>query len=556
MRLGWAFLGLALAIRVGMLVNHGIDPDESQHLHAAWLVSQGVVPYRDFWEHHPPIFYWLMAPALRWLPEGPAVYLATRGLMTAVTVVTVGLTALLARRLGPGVAWPSVLALVALPQFVETTTEVRPDVPAAAAWLVAVLAVAAWRTRGRAGYLWLAGAAQGVAIGLTLKALFGLAGLAGAVVAASPAAYGTGRSTGLRLRALGGLLAGVAVPLVGMVAVLGLQGGPEAVRAFGAGLATNFRFADFGRHWPVAEEGLGFAALALGGLAWVVRRDGWRGLLAHPTHGALLSALVLPAVILFLPSTPAVYRQAWLPLYPLLALHAGVALAKLGAAAAHGGLGPRGALAVAVAAGLLAPAAVSVRTALAERNVETFRVMRLQLALSCAGEPVLDGTALYVSRPAAYRYGALIKGVRDWIAQGAIAEEEVAADLHRSAARIGYADRRLRALVGPVEDLLRVHYVATEDGLLRAGVALAVEGGPAGGRGYADLLVSGLHRLEADAGLAVAIDGQPARRGWLELAAGRHEVTWTGPAGRIRLLAASCAERAEARRLTRRGAPT
>ena len=534
-----AALGLVVVLRLGALVNLAVDPDESQHLHAAWQVARAQVLYRDFWEHHPPLFYWLAAPLASGVPEGPRVYLVARAVMGLGAAAGLWLTFGLARRLAPGAAWPAVLSLALLPQFLETTTEVRPDVLALPVWLAALHALVRWRTRGDPRWLGLAGLAQGTGLLLTLKAGFGLAGLAVAVALAP----------GRRLAGLGWLLAGVLTPLAGALALLGVQGGHPALQAFAEGMASNFRFLDFGRHWPVAEEGLGVVALALAGMARAVQREGWRSLASHPVHGALMPVLGVLTLILLSPWTPAVYRQAWLPVYPVLAVYAGWSLGLLGT-------GGRLAVGLAVAAGLVLPAAVSVRSALAERNAETFRVMRLQLALSCAGEPVLDGTALYVARPAAYRYGALIKGVRDWIAQGVIAEEEVAGDLRRSAARVGYADRRLRALVGPVEDLLRVHYVATDDGLLRAGAALSVEGGPAGGRGYVDLLVSGLHRLEADAGIAVAVDGQPARRGWIDLAAGRHEVTWTGPVGRIRLLAASCPEQAEARRLTRRGAPT
>jgi hypothetical protein len=527
-----AVVGLVAILRLGALLNLAVDPDESQHLHAAWLVAQGQVPYRDFWEHHPPLFYWLAAPLAGGVPEGPALYLVARAVMGLAAAAGLWLTFGLARRLAPGAAWPAVLALALLPQFLETTTEVRPDVLALPVWLAALHALVTERVRGDSRWLGLAGLAQGTGLLLTLKAGFGLAGLA-AAVALSP---------GRRLAGLGWLLAGALAPLGAAAALLGAQGGFPALQAFAAGMASNFGFLDFGRHWPVAEEGLGFVALALAGMAWAVRREGWRGLGSHPVHSTLAPALVVLVLILLSPWTPAVYRQAWLPVYPVLAVYVGWSLGLLVE-------GRRLLLGLAVSTGLMLPAAVSVRAALAERNAESFRIMRLQLAQSCAGEPVLDGTALYVSRPAAYRYGALIKGVRDWIAQGALAEEEVAADLLRSAARIGYADRRLRALVGPVADLLRARYVEMEDGLLRAGATLEVAGGPAGGRGYVDLLASGLHRLEAGPGITVAVDGRPVSPGWVELAAGRHEVTWTGPAGRIRLLAASCPER-----LGRRGA--
>ena len=38
-----ALLGLAAVVRVGVVLNATLDPDESQHLQAAWLVAQGQV---------------------------------------------------------------------------------------------------------------------------------------------------------------------------------------------------------------------------------------------------------------------------------------------------------------------------------------------------------------------------------------------------------------------------------------------------------------------------------------------------------------------------------
>lgn len=36
--------------------------DHVEHLHAAWLVWQGEVPYRDFFEHHNPLLWFILAP--------------------------------------------------------------------------------------------------------------------------------------------------------------------------------------------------------------------------------------------------------------------------------------------------------------------------------------------------------------------------------------------------------------------------------------------------------------------------------------------------------------
>ena len=36
--------------------------DEFEHLHASWLISKGFIPYRDFFEHHHPLLWYISAP--------------------------------------------------------------------------------------------------------------------------------------------------------------------------------------------------------------------------------------------------------------------------------------------------------------------------------------------------------------------------------------------------------------------------------------------------------------------------------------------------------------
>ena len=84
-----ALATLAVVLRIGVLLNRRIDPDESQHLHVAWLITQGQVPYRDFWEHHLPFFHYAMAPLTLWLAERPSVYFAARCVMVVLAAVAV-----------------------------------------------------------------------------------------------------------------------------------------------------------------------------------------------------------------------------------------------------------------------------------------------------------------------------------------------------------------------------------------------------------------------------------------------------------------------------------
>ncbi len=59
-RLAWLAIGGFLLLNIGLaflrLVNKPFNPDELQHLHIAWLIAQGKIVYRDFWEHHGPLY--------------------------------------------------------------------------------------------------------------------------------------------------------------------------------------------------------------------------------------------------------------------------------------------------------------------------------------------------------------------------------------------------------------------------------------------------------------------------------------------------------------------
>jgi hypothetical protein len=461
--------------------------------------------------------------------------------MTLCTVGALVLLYWLAQRLSAPVAMASVVLLAVLPRFVENTTEVRPDVPGLWAWLGALAALVRWRESGRAGWLSAAGLALGVWALLTPKALYGALGVAAAVVAGRDR---SGPGAGTRLGGLARLAAGAAVPLGFLGLGLALAGGTPMLRGFVEQVVVqNLAFPDFDRAPPVGEGGLGFLGLALAGAVLVVRRGG-RAVLRAPLHGALLVPGLIFALVLFSPVTPAVYRHTWLPLLAIAAVYAGVALvALLDAAGGRSTRWRRPLLAAALALALVVPAGESVRDALRDRIDGQLRLMRELLRYACPGEPVLDGNALYVFRPAAYRYRVLINGVRYWIAKGVIPEEQILTDVVQAGARVGHADGRLQSLVGPVATFLARGYVKTPEGLLLAGALVPVPGGPGGGRAYVELPAAGAYRLSAGPGIAVEIDGRRAALPLVRLDAGRHEITWTGPAGTIGLLAATCGER-------------
>ncbi|MFA5100994.1 MAG: hypothetical protein WC547_08950, partial [Candidatus Omnitrophota bacterium] len=76
-----------LILLAGWTLLKGLDHDGVGHLHAAWLISQGMVPYRDFWMHQPPALWLLLSPILKIFPPSPAIFDFGRALSSAVFVI-------------------------------------------------------------------------------------------------------------------------------------------------------------------------------------------------------------------------------------------------------------------------------------------------------------------------------------------------------------------------------------------------------------------------------------------------------------------------------------
>jgi hypothetical protein len=243
-----------------------------------------------------------------------------------------------------------------------------------------------------------------------------------------------------------------------------------------------------------------------------------------------------------MPRTPAVYQHAWLPLLSVVAVYAGLAVATLAEWARRDPSRRRVATAaIAIVVAVVIPAGESLIFAVRDQNASDLSLMRAQLRLACPGEPVLNGTALHVFRPAAYRQGTLVRGIRESVARGHIAEESIADDMRAARAPVAHADFRIRGMIGPVADFLRQHYVAGPDRLRIVGADIVAS--TDGGRAVVEALRPGRYLLIFGPELSVSLDGTPAERGWIDLAARRHEVTWQGRGGTIRLVAATCPER-------------
>jgi 4-amino-4-deoxy-L-arabinose transferase-like glycosyltransferase len=119
---------LSLGVRIFLTTTRRFDADEFEHLHASWMVHEGYLPYRDFWQNHTPLLYYVVAPIFSLFEEGSFVVLLIRFLFSAFALVLLWQTYLLARldhdRM-TGIL--SVLVLSCSYPFLHKTIEVRPD---------------------------------------------------------------------------------------------------------------------------------------------------------------------------------------------------------------------------------------------------------------------------------------------------------------------------------------------------------------------------------------------------------------------------------------------
>lgn len=66
--------------------NFHLNVDEREHLYASYMVFNGYVPYRDFFEHHHPLLWYLFAPFLIWFKNSPEIWYVMRGFGVGVNI--------------------------------------------------------------------------------------------------------------------------------------------------------------------------------------------------------------------------------------------------------------------------------------------------------------------------------------------------------------------------------------------------------------------------------------------------------------------------------------
>ncbi len=175
----WAWAGVACALlaaaglRAGLVVHRYYDTDELEHLHASLLVARGNLPFRDFFEHHGPLFWAALAPVVDAPHDPVSKALAGRMVLTLFWLAVLLLVAF-PRRGADSLEGPLAAAwLAAFAAFAQKSLEIRPDVPGMFFVVTAAFVIA--RPSRAAGPA--AGALLALALWCTPKAVFPAAGM-------------------------------------------------------------------------------------------------------------------------------------------------------------------------------------------------------------------------------------------------------------------------------------------------------------------------------------------------------------------------------------------
>ncbi|MHB2015993.1 MAG: ArnT family glycosyltransferase [Candidatus Xenobia bacterium] len=122
----WIAGGALMLAAVDASAHAAINPDELYHLHVAWLIGDGMVPFRDFFLQQNVLWYVLAAPFMHLFQDHLVVVQLARLSNLLFTAGTILLAARIVRRYHRLDASTGIF-LLAMSGFLTTAFEVRPD---------------------------------------------------------------------------------------------------------------------------------------------------------------------------------------------------------------------------------------------------------------------------------------------------------------------------------------------------------------------------------------------------------------------------------------------
>ncbi|MBC8106302.1 MAG: hypothetical protein H7Z14_06915 [Anaerolineae bacterium] len=295
-------------------LSYGQEDDEFQHLHMAWRIGQGEVPYRDFFELHPPLWHMVMAPIVRDLTSfahAPFVELRAVHAM-AIALMLLASHAILRRLMPPAPAALGAGLFLISSAFSFAWFDIRPDWIALLCLLIAVVLITSRSVNPRSQLLRFAAAGiiAGVACTMTQKSWFIVLGFLLWLIATTIFAPSTDTRRTRLARAGAFIAAGAAVGCVLL--------GYFALRDSAGHLVNDTLLVHIGaprERWFAgyfrASAAPGAGLLAMGAIAMAITFRRFHAELRYAGPRGLLATLGLIGGIAYL-ITPAPFEQSYL----------------------------------------------------------------------------------------------------------------------------------------------------------------------------------------------------------------------------------------------------
>ena len=528
------FLLAVLALRILYAWHFRVDSDEPQHLHVVWAWSRGLLPYRDVFDNHTPLFQALCAPLFRALGVRADILMPMRLAMLPIFAATIGCVWKIARTLfTPRIAlWTAVLAAL-WPPFFFDSIEFRTDELWALVWLLALTVLVTGRLN--AARLFGAGLLLGVAFCVSMKTSLYLAALAFALLALLVFRRAAGQRADWPRIGQGAAWVVAGLPVVPALVVLFfvLHGaGPQMYDC-------------------VIQHNILPGSHSLGGvvkstLHWLLR------LLPIAAGGAVIARLPhTPEVrgriaftffaAAFYDSTllsfwPVLTAEDDLPFYPAMAITAAPALLWLGGLAARRLRLPAVAAPVLFAAGCIAWI-VRAHPPFTDETTDRIGIIADTLKLTDETDWVMDAKGETIYRHRASRY--VLELLTNKRINRGLLPDDIAARLIATRAPLV----SLRRMPLAARTFIKANYVPIAWRLRTLGQVLREDGAVTHGPLRFEIAVPQRYTVVAPAGLAAGTLDGTAFTGPRELAAGAHEFLPAKSTGRLILVWAQAIER-------------
>jgi hypothetical protein len=405
--LGITCLLVLLCLRWFYVSTQPWDSDEPQHLHVVWAWANGLLPYKDVFDNHAPLFQAMSAPLFSLFGERADIVAAMRWAMLPIAAVFLLTTYWIGTRLfSPRIGFWGTLLAASFPDLYAKLGEYRPDLFWAALWLVGLAILTSGKPDPRR--LFVAGVVFGIAFAVSMKTTFLLLN----VLVAGLAVWILGSaSAGTRLLpakplpyVIGCILAPIAGALIAPILVV-------AFFAFKGALSQMYycviahNITSEGNPWQLVIHKIWdvrfwlFIPAMAGGL-WLAKRD------TQPDRGPqrlfllAVTGFFCPLLFTF---WPLVSKQDFLPFYPLLMLTIACPLVGLGK-----WIGSKTGLPIFLFPFLIVcwqlASIIRAHPPLKQTNQKNVQIIADTLNLTHRGETVLDskGQTIYRARPYYY----------------------------------------------------------------------------------------------------------------------------------------------------------